>query len=467
MSPGNLYRYFPSKEALIAGIAERDRAEVAQSSRAPTSRTASSPCSRGWRSTTSPKPMTSRSCCAPRSWPRARRNPEIARISARLRCRRQEMARRPVPRRGRARRHSRRCRSRRRGHHADDHRRRHVVAARGRSRLRRRKPSFRVFMDITRHMLRAPAPVRRARHRGAVVDESQPHHRHRPRRRRRPVDRVRAPAAARQRRRATRRSAPAKPRQEAVPRRRRRDAASCRTAASSCSPAAPRPTARSPSPRAPAASLTELQGQARQRRSRRATSSPCCPTTRARRRWRRRSRWSIQRQDRARGQAQADRDRRHAASSTSSTWKRSSKPPKAALARGARPSASAASSRAPWDGVINDVRSRSARPRSRSRAASIAHDRRARSDAGGGRGVGAQARRPQGRRAPPRCGSSPARPSPARIRFVSKTASPTTRTYRVEVELPNADGAIPDGITAEVSVPLAPVAGDARCRARR
>jgi TetR/AcrR family transcriptional regulator, repressor for uid operon len=30
MSPGNLYRYFPSKEAIIAGIAERDRAEVAR-----------------------------------------------------------------------------------------------------------------------------------------------------------------------------------------------------------------------------------------------------------------------------------------------------------------------------------------------------------------------------------------------------------------------------------------------------
>ena len=30
MSPGNLYRYFPSKEALIAGIAECDRAEIAQ-----------------------------------------------------------------------------------------------------------------------------------------------------------------------------------------------------------------------------------------------------------------------------------------------------------------------------------------------------------------------------------------------------------------------------------------------------
>src|SRR6476620_4814251 len=30
MSPGNLYRYFPSKEALIAGICERDRAEIGQ-----------------------------------------------------------------------------------------------------------------------------------------------------------------------------------------------------------------------------------------------------------------------------------------------------------------------------------------------------------------------------------------------------------------------------------------------------
>jgi AcrR family transcriptional regulator len=29
MSPGNLYRYFPSKEALIAGIAERNRAQAA------------------------------------------------------------------------------------------------------------------------------------------------------------------------------------------------------------------------------------------------------------------------------------------------------------------------------------------------------------------------------------------------------------------------------------------------------
>lgn len=31
MSPGNLYRYFPSKEAIIAGIAEANRAEAAES----------------------------------------------------------------------------------------------------------------------------------------------------------------------------------------------------------------------------------------------------------------------------------------------------------------------------------------------------------------------------------------------------------------------------------------------------
>jgi membrane fusion protein, multidrug efflux system len=44
-----------------------------------------------------------------------------------------------------------------------------------------------------------------------------------------------------------------------------------------------------------------------------------------------------------------------------------------------------------------------------------------------------------------------------RIRFVAKTASTTTRTYRVEIELPNGDGKIPDGITAEVMVPQAAV----------
>lgn len=41
-----------------------------------------------------------------------------------------------------------------------------------------------------------------------------------------------------------------------------------------------------------------------------------------------------------------------------------------------------------------------------------------------------------------------------RVRHVSKSASATTRTYRVEVELPNADRSIPDGITAEVIVTM-------------
>jgi multidrug efflux system membrane fusion protein len=44
-----------------------------------------------------------------------------------------------------------------------------------------------------------------------------------------------------------------------------------------------------------------------------------------------------------------------------------------------------------------------------------------------------------------------------KIRFISKSASQGTRTYRVEVEIPNADGYIPDGITSEVAVPLAAV----------
>lgn len=41
-----------------------------------------------------------------------------------------------------------------------------------------------------------------------------------------------------------------------------------------------------------------------------------------------------------------------------------------------------------------------------------------------------------------------------KIRFVSKSATAQTRTYRVEVEVPNADAAIPDGITCEVGLKL-------------
>jgi multidrug efflux system membrane fusion protein len=44
-----------------------------------------------------------------------------------------------------------------------------------------------------------------------------------------------------------------------------------------------------------------------------------------------------------------------------------------------------------------------------------------------------------------------------RVRFVAKSASSTTRTYRVEVEMNNPDYKIPDGITAEVTFALKPV----------
>src|SRR3954464_4606207 len=82
MSPGNLYRYFPSKEALIAGIAERDRAEVAQEF-------ASADLSRGLFAVIegmaqhhfAEKPDEQVALCTEIS-SEARRNPEIARISA-------------------------------------------------------------------------------------------------------------------------------------------------------------------------------------------------------------------------------------------------------------------------------------------------------------------------------------------------------------------------------------------------
>ncbi|HEX2556029.1 MAG TPA: efflux RND transporter periplasmic adaptor subunit [Microvirga sp.] len=43
------------------------------------------------------------------------------------------------------------------------------------------------------------------------------------------------------------------------------------------------------------------------------------------------------------------------------------------------------------------------------------------------------------------------------VRFISRKASPQTRTYRVEIGVDNASGAIPDGVTAEVALRLAAV----------
>jgi TetR/AcrR family transcriptional repressor of uid operon len=82
MSPGNLYRYFPSKEALMAGIAERDRAEVAQEF-------ANVDLSRGFFAVLegmayhhfSERPDEQVKLCT-EVMSEARRNPEIARISA-------------------------------------------------------------------------------------------------------------------------------------------------------------------------------------------------------------------------------------------------------------------------------------------------------------------------------------------------------------------------------------------------
>jgi len=80
MSPGNLYRYFPSKEAIIAGIAERDRAEVfaqfAQADNAPDFLTALEAMARYHFAERSAEEIA---LCT-EIMAESRRNPEIARI---------------------------------------------------------------------------------------------------------------------------------------------------------------------------------------------------------------------------------------------------------------------------------------------------------------------------------------------------------------------------------------------------
>ena len=43
-----------------------------------------------------------------------------------------------------------------------------------------------------------------------------------------------------------------------------------------------------------------------------------------------------------------------------------------------------------------------------------------------------------------------------KVRFISKSASATTRTYRVDVEAANPENKMPDGITVEVAIALDP-----------
>jgi multidrug efflux system membrane fusion protein len=40
-----------------------------------------------------------------------------------------------------------------------------------------------------------------------------------------------------------------------------------------------------------------------------------------------------------------------------------------------------------------------------------------------------------------------------RVRFISTTADPTTRTFKVELEVPNPDGVLRDGVSAEIRLP--------------
>src|ERR1700755_429060 len=82
MSAGNLYRYFPSKEALIAGIAERDRAEVAQDfARADLSQGLFAVLEGMARHHFTVRSVEQVKLCT-EVMSEARRNPEIARISA-------------------------------------------------------------------------------------------------------------------------------------------------------------------------------------------------------------------------------------------------------------------------------------------------------------------------------------------------------------------------------------------------
>jgi TetR/AcrR family transcriptional repressor of uid operon len=81
MSAGNLYRYFPSKEAIISGIAERDRAELAQDfARADLSQGLFAVIEGMMRHHFSIRPVEEVLLCT-EVMAEARRNPEIARIS--------------------------------------------------------------------------------------------------------------------------------------------------------------------------------------------------------------------------------------------------------------------------------------------------------------------------------------------------------------------------------------------------
>ena len=287
MSPGNLYRYFPSKEAIIAGIGERDRAEAAESFRPSSARRISSTGSPALAHHHLVEQRTRRSGCAPRSWRRA----AAIRRSRHLpghRARHSRRGFRHAAARGRARRNPRRHRFRAAATML-------MVLADGMSWRRAVDPSFdpeavmpHDLRGMVGRLLAKPAAGQGTERK---FDESQPHHRGRPRRRGRALDRVRPSVSAQDRREQRRRPADRRGGAEAVPRRpssttsvvphSRKLVLSGRTEADKKVMA----TART------GGVVTELKVR-RGSRSRKATSSRSCPTRRARRRSRRRARWS-------------------------------------------------------------------------------------------------------------------------------------------------------------------------------
>ena len=180
-----------------------------------------------------------------------RRNPEIARLPAELEPTSRAASSRCCAAPPSAAR-SRRGRSRWRRHHADGAGRWHVVAP-GLDPSFQAGPSLPHVLHIVRYLLMRPPAEQHAQKKEAD-NESQPHHRARPGRGRHALDRVRASAAARQRRKQRRHSHQRGGRPRSCSGSASAKPASCPTAASLFSPAAPRPTARSPSRHAPAAS---------------------------------------------------------------------------------------------------------------------------------------------------------------------------------------------------------------------
>ena len=409
MSPGNLYRYFPSKEALIAGIAERDRAEVAQ-------QFASADLSQGFFAVLegmahhhfAVRPDEQVLLCT-EVMSEARRNPEIARISAAF----DADVRKWLVDLLRA--------AAERGDIAGDVDFDGVVTmlmiiADGVWWRRALDPDFDpeavlpIFMDITRHMLRgrpkaastsdAAASPRTRR----APDESKPHHCRRPGRRRRALDRVRPFPAARDRAKAAPPFAPAKARPRSCSASRSPDT-SVRAAQPQARPrpAAPRPTSkRRPSRRAPAACSPSC-GCARGtwvqegRRHRRALRRGARGAGRAGA-----GAWSMQKR------TELDAKRQLIMNGTLPKLELVDLEAQLKAAEAALAAAEAERDR----GVVRaPVVGRRARRGGRGRPGGVLvrrprnrADRRARSDAGGGRGRRAQARRHQGRRHRPRCG---------------------------------------------------------------